>query len=85
MESVQKVPESCTADTNSGKTERVKERTRRGEREADRDIASPQGDPRLSDPSSSQGAGGGARTRDRRSIPADIRADSLATVPPMPP
>ncbi|GFO22190.1 hypothetical protein PoB_004869500 [Plakobranchus ocellatus] len=30
-----------------------------------------------------QGAGGGARTRDRR-IPADIRADSLATVPSTP-
>ncbi|GFO14123.1 hypothetical protein PoB_004062800 [Plakobranchus ocellatus] len=35
-------------------------------------------------PPSSQVAGGGARTRDRR-IPADIRADSLATVPPTPP
>ncbi|GFO44156.1 hypothetical protein PoB_007066100 [Plakobranchus ocellatus] len=30
------------------------------------------------------GAGGGARERDRR-IPADIRADSLAPVPPTPP
>ncbi|GFO18692.1 hypothetical protein PoB_004519700 [Plakobranchus ocellatus] len=43
-------------------------------------IASPQqGDLRLSDPPSGQGAGGGARTRDRR-VPADLRADSLATV-----
>ncbi|GFN86699.1 hypothetical protein PoB_001320500 [Plakobranchus ocellatus] len=44
--------------------------------------ASPQqGDLRLSGPPSGQGAGSGVRTRDRR-IPADIRADSLATVPP---
>ncbi|GFO28280.1 acid-sensing ion channel 4 [Plakobranchus ocellatus] len=48
-------------------------------------IASPQqGDLRLSGPPSGQGAGGGARTRDRR-VPADLRADSLATVPPTPP
>ncbi|GFO16717.1 hypothetical protein PoB_004322200 [Plakobranchus ocellatus] len=47
-------------------------------------IASPQqGDLRLSDPPSGQGAGGGARTRDRR-VPVDLRADSLATVPPTP-
>ncbi|GFN97921.1 glucose dehydrogenase [Plakobranchus ocellatus] len=32
---------------------------------------------------SGQGAGGGARTRDRMT-PADIRADSLVTVPPTP-
>ncbi|GFO21368.1 hypothetical protein PoB_004787300 [Plakobranchus ocellatus] len=38
-------------------------------------------DPRLSGPPSGQGAGGGARTRDRK-VPADLRADSLATVPP---
>ncbi|GFN76900.1 hypothetical protein PoB_000340600 [Plakobranchus ocellatus] len=45
-------------------------------------IASPQqGDLRLSGPPSGQDAGGGARTRDRR-VPADLRADSLATVPP---
>ncbi|GFO34464.1 hypothetical protein PoB_006096900 [Plakobranchus ocellatus] len=43
-----------------------------------------QGDLRLSGPPSGQGAGGGARTRDRR-VPADLRADSLATVPPTPP
>ncbi|GFO38703.1 hypothetical protein PoB_006520800 [Plakobranchus ocellatus] len=44
--------------------------------------ASPQqGDLRLSGPPSGQGAGGGARTRDRR-VPADLRADSPATVPP---
>ncbi|GFN77495.1 hypothetical protein PoB_000400100 [Plakobranchus ocellatus] len=48
-------------------------------------IASPQqGDLRLSGPPSGQDAGGGARTRDRR-VPADIRAESLATVPPTPP
>ncbi|GFO06250.1 hypothetical protein PoB_003275500 [Plakobranchus ocellatus] len=47
--------------------------------------ASPQHrDLRLSGPPSGQRAGGGARTRDRR-IPADIRADSLASVPPTPP
>ncbi|GFO22263.1 hypothetical protein PoB_004876800 [Plakobranchus ocellatus] len=47
-------------------------------------IASPQqGDLRLSGPPSGQGAGGGARTRDRK-VPADLRADSLATVPPTP-
>ncbi|GFN74334.1 hypothetical protein PoB_000084000 [Plakobranchus ocellatus] len=46
------------------------------------DYASPQqGDLRLSGPPSGQGACGGARTHDRR-IPTDIRADSLATVPP---
>ncbi|GFO12844.1 hypothetical protein PoB_003934900 [Plakobranchus ocellatus] len=46
--------------------------------------ASPQqGDLRLSGPPSGQDAGGGARTRDRR-VPADLRADSLATVPPTP-
>ncbi|GFO13388.1 serine/threonine-protein kinase 32c [Plakobranchus ocellatus] len=39
---------------------------------------------RLSGPPSGQGAGGGARTRDRM-VPADLRADSLATVPPKPP
>ncbi|GFO24839.1 hypothetical protein PoB_005134400 [Plakobranchus ocellatus] len=39
-----------------------------------------QGDLKLSGPPSGQGAGGGAQTRDR-SIPADIRADSLVTVP----
>ncbi|GFN95224.1 hypothetical protein PoB_002173000 [Plakobranchus ocellatus] len=48
-------------------------------------IASPQqGDLRLSGPPSGQGAGGGARTRNRK-VPADLRADSLATVPPTPP
>ncbi|GFN91783.1 hypothetical protein PoB_001828900 [Plakobranchus ocellatus] len=31
-----------------------------------------------------QGAGDGARSRDRR-VPADLRADSLTTVPPTPP
>ncbi|GFO06161.1 hypothetical protein PoB_003266600 [Plakobranchus ocellatus] len=43
-----------------------------------------QGDLRLSGPPSGQGAGGGARTRDRRD-PADLRADSLATLPPTAP
>ncbi|GFO27834.1 hypothetical protein PoB_005433900 [Plakobranchus ocellatus] len=42
-----------------------------------------QGDLRLSGPPSGQGAGGGARTRDRR-VPADLRADWLATEPPTP-
>ncbi|GFN93202.1 hypothetical protein PoB_001970800 [Plakobranchus ocellatus] len=47
--------------------------------------ASPQqGDLRLSGPPSGQGAGSGARTRDRR-VPADLRADSQATVLPTPP
>ncbi|GFN74632.1 hypothetical protein PoB_000113800 [Plakobranchus ocellatus] len=40
-------------------------------------------DLRLSGPPSGQGAGGGARTRNRK-VPADLRADSLATVPPTP-
>ncbi|GFO36051.1 ankyrin repeat [Plakobranchus ocellatus] len=49
------------------------------------DYASPQqGDLRLSGPPPGQGAGSGARTRDRR-VPADFRADSQATVLPMPP
>ncbi|GFO21574.1 hypothetical protein PoB_004807900 [Plakobranchus ocellatus] len=43
-----------------------------------------QGDLRLLGPPSGRGADGGARTRDRR-IPADLRADSQATVPPTPP
>ncbi|GFN73844.1 hypothetical protein PoB_000035000 [Plakobranchus ocellatus] len=47
--------------------------------------ASPQqSDLRLSGPPSGQDAGGGARTRDR-GVPANLRADSLATVPPTPP
>ncbi|GFO05963.1 hypothetical protein PoB_003246800 [Plakobranchus ocellatus] len=41
-------------------------------------------DLRLSGPPSGQGAGSGARTRDR-SVPADLRADSQATVLPTPP
>ncbi|GFO20235.1 hypothetical protein PoB_004674000 [Plakobranchus ocellatus] len=48
-------------------------------------VTSPQqGYLRLSGPPSGQGAGGGARTRDRR-VPTDLSADSLATVPPTPP
>ncbi|GFN83716.1 hypothetical protein PoB_001022200 [Plakobranchus ocellatus] len=47
-------------------------------------IASPQqGDLRLSGPPSGQGVGSGARTRDRM-VPADLRADSQATVLPTP-
>ncbi|GFO06607.1 hypothetical protein PoB_003311200 [Plakobranchus ocellatus] len=47
--------------------------------------ASPQqGDLRLSGPSSGQGTCGGAQTRDRR-INADLRTDSLSTVPLTPP
>ncbi|GFO20526.1 hypothetical protein PoB_004703100 [Plakobranchus ocellatus] len=48
------------------------------------ETASPQKDHlRLSGHPSGQGAGGGARNRNRR-VSADIRADSLATVPPTP-
>ncbi|GFO48149.1 hypothetical protein PoB_007465400 [Plakobranchus ocellatus] len=43
-----------------------------------------QGDLRLSSLLSGQGAGSGARTRDKR-VPADLRADSQATVLPTPP
>ncbi|GFO48048.1 hypothetical protein PoB_007455300 [Plakobranchus ocellatus] len=47
-------------------------------------IASPQqGDLRFQGPPSGQDAGSGARTRDRR-VPADLRSDSLTTVPPTP-
>ncbi|GFO31827.1 hypothetical protein PoB_005833200 [Plakobranchus ocellatus] len=47
-------------------------------------IASPQqGEPRVLDPPSGQGAGGGARTSDIR-VSADHRADSLATLPQTP-
>ncbi|GFO50638.1 hypothetical protein PoB_007714300 [Plakobranchus ocellatus] len=47
-------------------------------------VGSPQqGDLRLSGPPSGQGASSGARTRDRR-VPADLRADSQATVLPTP-
>ncbi|GFO04845.1 hypothetical protein PoB_003135000 [Plakobranchus ocellatus] len=50
----------------------------------DNETTSPQqGDLRLSGPPSGQGAGSGARTRDRR-VPADLRADSQATVLPTP-
>ncbi|GFN89545.1 hypothetical protein PoB_001605100 [Plakobranchus ocellatus] len=42
-----------------------------------------QDDLRLSDPPSGQDAGAGARTRDRK-VPADLRADLLASVPPTP-
>ncbi|GFO05066.1 hypothetical protein PoB_003157100 [Plakobranchus ocellatus] len=42
-----------------------------------------QGDLRLSGPPSGQGASSGARTRDKR-VPADLRADSQATVLPTP-
>ncbi|GFO21083.1 hypothetical protein PoB_004758800 [Plakobranchus ocellatus] len=38
---------------------------------------------RLSGPPSGQGAGGGARTRNRR-VPADLKAHSLATLPSTP-
>ncbi|GFO34477.1 hypothetical protein PoB_006098200 [Plakobranchus ocellatus] len=38
---------------------------------------------RLSGPPSGQGAGGGARTRDRR-VPVDLRADSLVAELPTP-
>ncbi|GFO19650.1 hypothetical protein PoB_004615500 [Plakobranchus ocellatus] len=48
------------------------------------DASPQQGDLRLSGPPSGQGAGSGARTRDRR-VPADLRADSQATVLPTPP
>ncbi|GFO02648.1 hypothetical protein PoB_002915300 [Plakobranchus ocellatus] len=57
---------------------------------AQEQVASPattspqQGDLRLLGPPSVQGADGGARTRDRR-VHADLRMDSLATVPPPPP
>ncbi|GFN76588.1 hypothetical protein PoB_000309400 [Plakobranchus ocellatus] len=47
-------------------------------------VSPQQGDLRLSGPPSGQGAGSGARTRDRR-VPADLRADSQATVLPTPP
>ncbi|GFO49858.1 hypothetical protein PoB_007636300 [Plakobranchus ocellatus] len=47
-------------------------------------VATPQqGDFRFSGRPSGQGADGGTRTHDRM-VPADLRADSLATVPPMP-
>ncbi|GFO40818.1 hypothetical protein PoB_006732300 [Plakobranchus ocellatus] len=42
-----------------------------------------QGDVRFSDIPSAQGAGDGARTRDRM-VPADLRADTLTIVPPTP-
>ncbi|GFN84663.1 hypothetical protein PoB_001116900 [Plakobranchus ocellatus] len=48
-------------------------------------ITSPQQDDlRFSGLPSGQSAGGAARTRDRR-VPADLRVNSLATVPPTPP
>ncbi|GFN83718.1 hypothetical protein PoB_001022400 [Plakobranchus ocellatus] len=51
----------------------------------DHNDASPQqGDLRLSGPPSGQDADCGARNHNRR-VPADLRADLLATVPPTPP
>ncbi|GFN81138.1 hypothetical protein PoB_000764400 [Plakobranchus ocellatus] len=47
----------------------------------DHSLSLQQGDLRLSGPPSGQGTGDGARTRDRM-VPADLRADSLATVLP---
>ncbi|GFN74479.1 hypothetical protein PoB_000098500, partial [Plakobranchus ocellatus] len=44
------------------------------------DLRPQRGDLRLSGPPSGQGAGGEARTRDRR-VPADLMADSLPTAP----
>ncbi|GFO20279.1 hypothetical protein PoB_004678400 [Plakobranchus ocellatus] len=50
-----------------------------------RDVQSPQkGDLKLSDPPSGQGAGGETRTRDKRVPAADLRADSLSSLPPTP-
>ncbi|GFO34302.1 hypothetical protein PoB_006080700 [Plakobranchus ocellatus] len=43
-----------------------------------------QDDLRLSGPPSGRGAGGGTQTRDRR-VNADLKADSLTTVPPTTP
>ncbi|GFN90921.1 hypothetical protein PoB_001742700 [Plakobranchus ocellatus] len=42
-----------------------------------------QGDLKLLGPPSGQSTCGGARTHDRR-VPADLRVDSLVTVPPKP-
>ncbi|GFO39858.1 hypothetical protein PoB_006636300 [Plakobranchus ocellatus] len=41
------------------------------------------GDLKLAGPPSGQGAGGGTRTRDGK-VPADLKANSLANVPPKP-
>ncbi|GFN74695.1 hypothetical protein PoB_000120100 [Plakobranchus ocellatus] len=63
---------------------RSRRRNRSRRKQEDQKQTSPQqGNLRLSGPPSGQDAGGGARTRDRR-VPADLRADSLATVPPTP-
>ncbi|GFN83475.1 hypothetical protein PoB_000998100 [Plakobranchus ocellatus] len=48
-----------------------------------KDVSPQQGDLRLSGPPSGQGAGGLAQVRNRRVL-ADLREDSLATVPPTP-
>ncbi|GFO30740.1 hypothetical protein PoB_005724500 [Plakobranchus ocellatus] len=66
--------------------EKTKEDGRRNQtqKSADRRRFCPQqGDLRFLGPPSGQGAGGGAGTRDRR-VPADLRAFSLATMPPTP-
>ncbi|GFO05469.1 hypothetical protein PoB_003197400 [Plakobranchus ocellatus] len=53
-------------------------------KDLDRHQSPQQGDLRLSGPPSGQGAGSGARTRDKR-VPADLRAYSQASVLPTPP
>ncbi|GFN77316.1 hypothetical protein PoB_000382200 [Plakobranchus ocellatus] len=57
---------------------------RKGERKCQIKVKSTARDLGLSGPPLGQGAGGVARFRDTRA-PADLRADSLATVPPTPP
>ncbi|GFO15672.1 hypothetical protein PoB_004217700 [Plakobranchus ocellatus] len=62
-------------------------RQRKGDKEENRSEQSccpQQSDLRLLAPASGQGAGSGVRTLDRR-VAADLRADSLTTVPPTPP
>ncbi|GFO27826.1 hypothetical protein PoB_005433100 [Plakobranchus ocellatus] len=71
-------------DKDVEKEAKEEERRRRIKRRKKRTSKKKKGDLRLSGPPSAQGARGGARTHERR-IPAYIRAESLATVPPTPP
>ncbi|GFO28418.1 hypothetical protein PoB_005492300 [Plakobranchus ocellatus] len=81
---------SIVNDEKAGETEcerkRFKKRggRKRGESGGiEKRTSSQQGDFRLSGPPSGQGAGGEARTRDRR-VSADLREDLLSTLPPTP-
>ncbi|GFO34347.1 hypothetical protein PoB_006085200 [Plakobranchus ocellatus] len=81
------IPLRCPGKKLEEKEEQEEEEEKKVEekKKEEEEYASPQkSNLRLPGPPSGQGAGGEARTRERR-ILADIRADSLAIVPPTTP